>query len=95
MDDGDLRRTEDVEIKWARHRAGERRVSWQEDEWRTTVVMLVSGRFRLDLPTGSYTLVKQGDYAMWGPGMGHSWQAEEDCVVVTVRWPSAGRVTSS
>ena len=57
------------------------------DETRTTVLLLVSGRFRLDLSVESYIL-EQGDYAMWGPGIGHSWRAEEDSVVVTVRWPS-------
>ncbi|SOD71201.1 hypothetical protein SAMN05892883_0766 [Jatrophihabitans sp. GAS493] len=39
-------------------------------------------------PVGSTTLARQGDYATWGPGIDHSWQAEEDTVVVTVRWPS-------
>ena len=37
---------------------------------------------------GSTTLEKEGDYAVWGPGIGHSWQAEEDSIVITVRWPS-------
>jgi hypothetical protein len=25
---------------------------------------------------------------MWGAGTDHSWRAEEDSVVITVRWPS-------
>jgi hypothetical protein len=25
---------------------------------------------------------------MWGPGVDHSWEALEDSVVLTVRWPS-------
>ncbi|GAA2918135.1 hypothetical protein GCM10011428_37800 [Streptomyces violaceus] len=51
---------------------------------------LVSGKSRLDLGggVGSVTLEKQGDYMVWGPGIDHSWQAEDDSVVVTVRWPS-------
>jgi hypothetical protein len=52
------------------------------------MLLLVSGKFRLDLSVGSVTLEKQGDYVVWGPGIDHSWQAEEDSVVVTVRWPS-------
>jgi quercetin dioxygenase-like cupin family protein len=52
------------------------------------MLLMVSGRFRLDLTTGSVTLQLQGDYVVWGPGIDHSWQAEEDSVVVTVRWPS-------
>jgi len=51
-------------------------------------LILVRGRFRLDLSVASTTLEKEGDYAVWGPGIDHSWQAEEDSVVITVRWPS-------
>lgn len=87
MDHGDVRMTKDVEIKWGIHHAGEQRSNWQEEEHRTTVLILVSGRFRIDLSTDHRVLARQGDYAIWGPGIGHSWQAEEDSVVVTVRWP--------
>jgi quercetin dioxygenase-like cupin family protein len=50
-------------------------------------LIVVRGRFRLDLSVASTTL-EEGDYAVWGPGIGHSWQAEEDSIVITVRWPS-------
>jgi hypothetical protein len=33
-------------------------------------------------------LARQGDYAMWGPGIDHHWSADEESVVLTVRWPS-------
>jgi quercetin dioxygenase-like cupin family protein len=52
------------------------------------MLLLVSGRFRLDLTIGTTTLERQGDYVVWGPGIDHSWQAEQDSVVITVRWPS-------
>ncbi|MDA8039776.1 MAG: signal peptidase I [Actinomycetota bacterium] len=84
----DLRRSDDVEIKWGVHRAGDERVGRQGAEHRTTVVLLVAGRFELHLDTGSVVLERQGDYAMWGPGIAHSWRAEEDSVVLTIRWPS-------
>jgi hypothetical protein len=32
-------------------------------------------------------LAKQGDYVVFH-GIGHSWQAEEESVVLAVRWPS-------
>jgi hypothetical protein len=89
MDAGDVRMSTDVEIKWGIHPAGDWRETWFEQEDRTTVLMLVSGRFRIDLSVGSALLYEQGDYATWGPGIGHSWRAEEDSVVVTIRWPSA------
>jgi glyoxylate utilization-related uncharacterized protein len=52
------------------------------------VVLLIEGRFRVKLSGGTYVLRRPGDYIMWGPGIGHSWRAEEDSVVVTIRWPS-------
>ncbi|WP_374005171.1 hypothetical protein [Streptomyces ipomoeae] len=33
-------------------------------------------------------LERQGDYVVWGRGVDHSWVAEEESVVLTVRWPS-------
>ncbi|MCW2900184.1 MAG: hypothetical protein JWO67_2449 [Streptosporangiaceae bacterium] len=51
------------------------------------LLMLISGRFRVDLPGQSVVLVNQGDYVAFH-GVDHSWYAEEDSVVLTVRWPS-------
>ena len=83
-----VRASDAVEVKWGIHPAGDSRDSWQTDEQRTTVLFLVKGRFRLDLSAGTFVLEREGDYAVWGPGMDHSWHAEEDSVVITVRWPS-------
>jgi quercetin dioxygenase-like cupin family protein len=52
------------------------------------VLVLISGRFRIELSIGRFMLGRQGDYAVWGPGIDHSWRAEEESVVVTIRWPS-------
>jgi quercetin dioxygenase-like cupin family protein len=84
----DPRKTEALEVKWGIHPAGQRRAEWTMDEQRSTVLLLVRGRFRLDLTVGSVVLENEGDYVVWGPGIDHSWQAEEDSVVVTIRWPS-------
>jgi hypothetical protein len=83
-----VRASRDVEVKWGVHPAGEGREEWVTDEQRTTLLLLVSGRFRLDLSVGSFTLENEGDYALWGPGINHHWQAEKDTIVITVRWPS-------
>jgi glyoxylate utilization-related uncharacterized protein len=83
-----IRASDAVEVKWGLHPAGDSRDSWQTDEQRTTVIFLVKGRFRLDLSTGTFVLQHEGDYAVWGPGIDHSWHAEEESVVITVRWPS-------
>jgi len=84
-----VRSSKDVEVKWGIHPAGEKRAGWTADDQRTTLVILVEGNFRIDLTEGGVTLARQGDYAVWGPGIDHSWEAVSDSVVVTVRWPSA------
>ena len=83
-----VRSTTDLEVKWGVHPSGQQRPEWTADDKRTTLLLLVSGRFRLDLTVDSFTLARQGDYVMWGPGIDHSWQAEEASVVITIRWPS-------
>jgi quercetin dioxygenase-like cupin family protein len=83
-----VRSTEALEIKWGTHPAGQQREGWTSGEDRSTLVILVSGRFRVDLAVGTTTLARQGDYITWGPGIDHSWQAERDSVVLTIRWPS-------
>jgi quercetin dioxygenase-like cupin family protein len=50
--------------------------------------LLITGRFRVELTEGPVTLATQGDYLMWGPGIDHTWHAEENSTVLTVRWPS-------
>lgn len=84
----EARNTEAIEVKWGIHPAGDRRDGWTSGEQRSTLLILVSGRFRLDLTTERVTLERQGDYVVWGKGIDHSWQAEDDSVVITVRWPS-------
>ncbi|WP_017580825.1 signal peptidase I [Nocardiopsis valliformis] len=87
-DSGDPRHSEDVEIKWGVHEAGEERSVWVSAEERTALLVLISGRFRVEIPGQSVLLEQQGDYVVWGRGVGHSWYAEEESVVLTVRWPS-------
>jgi quercetin dioxygenase-like cupin family protein len=84
-----VRSSKDVEVKWGIHPTGEKRAEWTADDYRTTLVLLVQGNFRIDLTETSVTLRKQGDYIIWGSGIDHSWEALSDSVVVTVRWPSA------
>jgi hypothetical protein len=85
---GKVRKTTNLEVKWGIHPAGQQRPERTDGEQRSTLVILVSGTFRVDLSVGSVTLARQGDYLTWGPGIDHSWQAEDDSVVIAVRWPS-------
>lgn len=83
-----VRSSNDLEVKWGIHPPGDRRPEWTADDQRTTLVILVSGRFVVDLAAQSVELIRQGDYILWGPGIDHSWHAEEASTVITVRWPS-------
>jgi mannose-6-phosphate isomerase-like protein (cupin superfamily) len=88
QDPDDPRHSEDVEIKWGVHPAGDERSAWVSAEERTALLVLISGRFRVELPGRSVLLEQRGDYVVWGRGVGHSWFAEQESVVLTVRWPS-------
>ncbi|MEU9509207.1 signal peptidase I [Micromonospora sp. NPDC048170] len=88
MPRGDARHSDDVEVKWGVHPAGEARSRWATGERRTALLVLVSGRFRVELPDRTVLLGEPGDYVVWGQGVDHSWYAEHESVVLTVRWPS-------
>ncbi|MEV0740160.1 signal peptidase I [Streptomyces sp. NPDC050549] len=87
-DADDPRHTDAVEVKWGIHPQSDERLEWVRGDERTALLVLVSGRFRVEFPERSVLLEKQGDYVVWGPGVDHSWFAEEESVLVTVRWPS-------
>jgi len=84
----DPRHSTDVEIKWGRHPKGDRRAQWVTGDERTALLMLISGRFHVELPDRDVVLTEPGDYVIWGKGVDHSWFAAEESVVLTVRWPS-------
>lgn len=88
MPAGDVRHSTDVEVKWGVHPAGEARSRWATGERRTALLVLVGGRFRVELPERTVVLREPGDYVVWGRGVDHSWYAERESVVLTVRWPS-------
>jgi hypothetical protein len=87
MPPGDIRHSADVEIKWGVHPRGDQRAQWVTAEVRTALIVLVSGRFRIEFREQSVVLAKRGDYVVF-QGVDHSWFAEEDSVIVGVRWPS-------
>ena len=72
----------------ARATEGDARPDWNPDETATTLCLLVSGRFNIHFDSRLVTLARPGDYAVWGPGIKHRWQALDDSIVLTVRWPS-------
>lgn len=89
-----LVRQEAVEIKWAQHAKGERRLRFGKWPRATTISILINGTFvlRFKLADGmrEIVLAAPGDYVAFGPRVYHSWEALEDCLVITVRFPSLG-----
>ena len=83
-----LRHSDDVELKWGTHAAGEMRDEWVMGETRTAISILISGKFEVIFRNRRVVLLSQGDFVIWGLGDDHKWQALEDSVVLTVRWPS-------
>jgi glyoxylate utilization-related uncharacterized protein len=89
MAPGGLLHSEDVEVKWGVHPAGDRRREWATGETRTALLVLIRGCFDVELRDRTVLLREPGDYVVWGPGEDHSWAAgAAETVVLTVRWPS-------
>ena len=83
-----IRHSDNVEIKWAVHKQGEKRQEWVTGEKRTSIAILVSGKVIFEFRDKKCELSNQGDYVMWGVGVDHRWEVVEDSVIITVRWPS-------
>lgn len=86
--ENDPRCTNDLEIKWGFHLAGESRTDWAVNERATTLSIAIRGEFCLQFKDREIILEREGDYAMWAAGVPHCWVARTDCTILTVRWPS-------
>ncbi len=83
-----LRKTDQAEVQLRRHPEGNRKEGWARNHKACTLVILIRGRFVVEFQEGEVVLGEEGDYALWPPDLPHSWRAEEETLVVTVRWPS-------
>lgn len=88
-----LRESSVVEMKWGVHSAGEKRAAWAPCSDQRTISLLVRGRFLLCFrsPQDQSRVIEQrllaeGDYAIWGTDVEHTWLVEEDSIILTVRW---------
>jgi hypothetical protein len=92
IDDDAFRQTHDVEVKWGVHPRGDSNGNYAADVVARTVSILIRGRFEITFRRGDATesmiLDREGDYVVWLPGVEHTWEAIEDAVILTVRWPS-------
>ena len=94
ISDDAYRQTHDVEVKWGIHAPGQSNDNFAADRLARSMSVLIRGRFRLtfrrDNQTEDIILENEGDYAVWLPGLEHTWVAEGEAetVILTVRWPS-------
>jgi hypothetical protein len=76
-------------IKWYEHPAGHEGKDKPMSTGRTLSV-LMSGRFRLRfcnvVGEETHVLRTPGDFVIWGGGLHHECQAEEQSTVLAVRW---------
>ncbi len=88
-----LRRALNVQVKWGKHPRNEERTVASKSDIERSLAILVAGEFRMTFPElrRRVELKKQGDYVLYGPGVMHTWKALQDCIVMTIRWPSECR----
>lgn len=87
--DAGARKTSDVEVKWGAHPAGEGRTEVAPGGDTASLAVLISGLFEIGFPDQSpdrALLARQGDFALYEPGVAHTWRALADSVILTVRW---------
>ena len=90
--DAGMRSQSSIEVKWGQHHKGARRASFAASRFGGTISVLISGRFLLKLvidgEVREVVLTQPGDYAVFGSGVPHSWEALDDSLVISIRFPS-------
>jgi hypothetical protein len=89
-----LRNTQDLEIKWGVHTAGElRQGGWVGSQGKRAISILLRGRFVVSFRDTRNHEIKRdvclsesGDYVMWDEPLEHDWRSVDDSLVLTVRW---------
>lgn len=85
-----LRASDDVEVKWGSHDAGDHKAVAAANATATTLTILVQGNFVMAFPEYGVgiALSEPADYVLYAAGISHYWTAEDPSTVITVRWPS-------
>ena len=83
----------DIAVKWFVHQPGDPS-AWGENKptstGRTISILAGDGEFELAFTESdeqyTVTLDLPGDFAIWGPGLGHSWTPNKTSTILTIRW---------
>jgi hypothetical protein len=79
---------DDFELRWGVHKKGERKETLVVNSLASTITILISGKVKWILDNEEHTLNTLGDFIFWSAGVKHEYVVLEDCVTITIRWPS-------
>lgn len=81
--------TNNIEVKWSTHPAGDHRPNIAPGADTMTLTILIEGSFEQIFPgndPGTVRMQRSGDFVLYGPDIAHTWRALSDSVMLTVRW---------
>jgi hypothetical protein len=80
----------DFEIKWGVYKKGDRKINPGLNQLAKSLTILIRGKFQIEFPelNQKFILQTEGDYIYWPPSISHTWEALEDFLTLTIRWPS-------
>jgi hypothetical protein len=87
--------SDDVELKWARHKKGEKKPGLLATTTTQTLDILISGTFFIRFPelNQEITLSKLGDFVFYDASQtSHEAETLEDCLLLVVRYPSKRKI---
>lgn len=79
------------EVQWARLTAGQTKKNGPaRNREAKTLCILIDGHLKIKFRDSEEKKILrvQGDYVYFPPGVNHYWEAIEDTVTMTIRWPS-------
>lgn len=77
--------SDNVMIKWGKHKKGEKRKNFVCDKNMFTVTILVYGKMQQIFENKKLLQTKEGDLVYYAPGVYHKWIALEDSLIITIR----------
>jgi hypothetical protein len=87
--------SDDVELKWARHKKGENKPGLRTTSQTQTFDILISGKFLIRFPELNQEIIlsKLGDFVFYDAShTSHEAEILEDCLLLVIRYPSKRKV---
>ncbi len=85
----------DVELKWARHKKGEKKNGLFAKNTAKTLTILISGKFSVQYPELKQEIIlsELGDFVLYDASQtGHKAEAIEDSLLLIIRYPSQRKI---